>query len=1059
MKSHGSLPRLYFGVMVSSTFTDLERQREALIKAVHRQDLKAIAMENDSAKPDGDVIDSSLNMVRDSSAYIGIISHKYGQVPLCEIKNPENLSLTELEFREAQRLDRATLIFIMGDDHDVKRSDVEQDPEKMVKLAAFRERVKRAGATSEVQRVYKVFESFNEFEISAAQSLGLLQRHLETQVSSGVSKIAIRGADAEDNGIGRDAIPKPPSFYAEPPYIGSHAFVGRLQQMETLNDWASADDSHAILLFEAIGGSGKSILTWEWVMRCSQKIRSDWAGRCWYSFYERGATMADFCRRTLSYITGEPVDKLKDKNTAELAGSLIRHLRSNPWLVVLDGLERVLVSYHRLDAAQIPDEQAGESDAISDRNPCSAINPEDEDLLRALSAASPSKLLLTTRLVPRVLMNSSGQPIPGVLHERLPGLRPLDAELLIRSCGVAGDSQKIQSYLKNNCDCHPLVIGVLAGLITNYLPDKGNFDRWVEDEIGGGGLNLADLNLLGKRNHILSAAFAALPDNSRKILSILALLSGSVDYDTLAALDPSLPDTLEGTSTDDSNDELSGWGEGPNGTLSLNISSHVDIDRAKKVREVAIRDMAPQLADTIKDLEGRGLLQYDHGSRRYDLHPVVRGVAVGGLKNDEVSLYGQRVIDCFSQMARNPYELAENLGDFDNARLIVRSLFQMGRQIDAAIFIGENNFLSVLNSKFEAHNEILSILRPFFSEDWTVAPLVYGANGSISFASMASMSLRRIGALSESYRVSERAIFSLIESERYYSLCSQLINLSSTAGDQNCLRLEDRLINLALEGIRLKTYEKSSSVSVYLARFRQLAKLGRFDEAGKLWKYRLMKAVDDSAIAVASHHYALYLFLSGRMTEGDLVELESKVGDSSALGRRNMVCLRGYWYLEQGDWERAKASLQQAVSLANKAGKVDRRSEIRLAYVQANLGELVDPRQVAEQFSYSVSDQCLRGLAELWFVAGDVEKARCYGLKALLWARGEGDAYSQWYEKTKTIQLLNQLGVNASAIASAGEESPDSEIPLEGAIRAVFRKIRRVEAAASAEEPYWRKGK
>ena len=66
----GNSPIRYRGVMVSSTFTDLERHRTALIKAVHGQELTAVAMENDSAKADVDVIDSSLQMVRDASAYV-----------------------------------------------------------------------------------------------------------------------------------------------------------------------------------------------------------------------------------------------------------------------------------------------------------------------------------------------------------------------------------------------------------------------------------------------------------------------------------------------------------------------------------------------------------------------------------------------------------------------------------------------------------------------------------------------------------------------------------------------------------------------------------------------------------------------------------------------------------------------------------------------------------------------------------------------------------------------------------------------------------------------------
>ena len=115
-------PRQYRGVMISSTFTDLEQHRAALIDAIKGQGLADVAMENDSAKPDVDVIDSSLRMVRDASAYIGVISRKYGQTPECPIRNPGKLSITELEFNEAQRLGRPVLLFIMGNKHPLMRS-------------------------------------------------------------------------------------------------------------------------------------------------------------------------------------------------------------------------------------------------------------------------------------------------------------------------------------------------------------------------------------------------------------------------------------------------------------------------------------------------------------------------------------------------------------------------------------------------------------------------------------------------------------------------------------------------------------------------------------------------------------------------------------------------------------------------------------------------------------------------------------------------------------------------------------------------------------------------
>ena len=151
-------PRLYLAVMISSTFTDLKEHRAALIAAIDGEGLTHVAMENDSAKADVDVIDSSLRMVRDASAYALVIGRKYGQTPRGE------LSLTELEFDEAMRLKRPILLFIRGDQHLLREADIETDSGKRAKLNAFRERAKRKGPDSAVPYVHR-------YELNKARAL------------------------------------------------------------------------------------------------------------------------------------------------------------------------------------------------------------------------------------------------------------------------------------------------------------------------------------------------------------------------------------------------------------------------------------------------------------------------------------------------------------------------------------------------------------------------------------------------------------------------------------------------------------------------------------------------------------------------------------------------------------------------------------------------------------------------------------------------------------------------------------------------------------------------
>ena len=691
---------MFKGVMISSTFTDLKEHRAALMDALRRQGFKEIAMENDSAKPIG-VLDSSLGMVADASAYICLVSKKYGQMS-------NEISLTEREFNEAQRMKLPILVFVMGEYHPVLEKDIEIDAAKRTKLEAFRERAKQ-------NLVYAEFQSLAEFEKKAIHAVADLRRYLDTNRTQSQP----------------DPIPTPPTLYAEPRYIGSHDFVGRRSQLEDLNEWAKPADPHPVLLFDAIGGTGKSMLTWQWTTKHATQVRGDWAGIFWYSFYERGAIMADFCRRALAYITGEPLDTFNKRKTADLSRQLLHHLQISPWLLVLDGLERVLVAYHRFDAASVTDEEASQpTDQIAKRDPCAAIRPEDDDLLRALATATPSKMLITTRLVPKVLLNQANQPIPGVLRVSLPGLRPADAEQLLKSCCIKGNSEAIQNYLKNHCDCHPLVTGVLAGLINDYLPDTGNFDAWAAAPDGGRRLNLASLDLVQKRNHILEASLGAIPEEGRQLLSILALLSESVDYSTLNA---------------------------------LNLM---------------------ELPETIRDLKHRGVLQYDRVSKQYDLHPVVRGIVAGKLRPEEKDSFGQRVVDHFSAKAHDPYEQAETLDAVRDGLRVVRTLLKMQRY-EEAFDACSGGLTHALVFNIEDYAEVLSLLRPFFTKGWGVLPDDIDERAAAHLANTVAVVLDDLGEHAGSLLAYRAALANALQRKDWLGVGGRLRNISHMLGRYN----------------------------------------------------------------------------------------------------------------------------------------------------------------------------------------------------------------------------------------------------------------------------------
>ena len=1043
-------PRRIHGVMLSSTFTDLEQHRAALIKAIKGEGLTDVAMENDSAKPDVDVIDSSLRMVQEASAYIGVISRRYGQTPSCPKRNPNELSMTELEFNEAQGLGRPIVLFIMGDRHLLREADIETETSKREKLNAFRERAKQMKPDSPVHRVYATFDSLEDFNSKAIHAVANLRRYLdETGARSAQRQTATFVLDPTV----ADPIPAPPGLYAEPPYIGSHKFVGRFAQLDILIDWAAPTDPHPVLLFDAIGGAGKSILSWEWATKHATEVRGDWAGRFWYSFYEHGAIMADFCRRALAYMSGKPLDDFGRVSPPELSERLLHHLRDRPWLLILDGLERVLVAYHRYDAAQIPDEVANApSDQIAHRDPCASIRPEDDDLLRALAAAAPSKLLITSRLVPRVLLNPASQPIPGVLRSSLPGLRPADAEALLRSCGVSGASHAIRDYLKGHCDCHPLVIGVLAGLIKDYLPDKGNFDAWVSDPAGGGRLNLANLDLVQKRNHILRAALDALPERSRQLLSTLALVSAAVDYPTLSALNPHLPPEPEEVKEPPDPETSLRWKRMSEAEKRQAQQEYQAVLQRRKEYEQAIKTRrqspaflaAPQaLTITVRDLERRGLLQYDAEVKRHDLHPVVRGIAAGGLLPEEKNRYGQRVVDHFSHQAHSPYRKAETLEDFRYGLHLIRALLHMDRQQEAYnAFYGE--FSAALRENVEAYVELLSLIRPLFAQGWGTLPDGLEESASVKLAEVAATSLYCIGANDEALRATAAAVPVHVRQKRWSDVCRNLMAIAIIHGDQLRLAKDERLRLLLLD-LATVIDDKALLIDARVCRFIQLARMGQWENAEGTW--RLLPPRDgnwpdrsyDRGYVELS--YAFFSLWSGVLTEECLAVADRLVKEKKARrDLRSLLGLRGEWQLAQGQWALAADSLREAVRMAREVGLTDTAAENQFALARLHLRQLPNARREAEQLARA-KIPAHRTLADLWLAIGDYKEATKHAVLAYKWAWGDGEPYVFRYELNKARALLEKLGAEVPKLPPYNPAA-DEELPWEDEVAAVIEGLR-----------------
>src|SRR2546423_7637065 len=88
------------------------------------------------------------------------------------------------------------------------------------------------------------------------------------------------------------------------------------------------------------------------------------AGQMWWSLYESDATFENFIIRALAYVSRRAREDV-EKNTkpGEREEFLLAALDREPFLLVLDGLERILIAYARMDANRLADDDLDQQTA------------------------------------------------------------------------------------------------------------------------------------------------------------------------------------------------------------------------------------------------------------------------------------------------------------------------------------------------------------------------------------------------------------------------------------------------------------------------------------------------------------------------------------------------------------------------------------------------------------------------------------------------------------------------------------------------------------------------
>src|SRR6185295_17900464 len=156
------------------------------------------------------------------------------------------------------------------------------------------------------------------------------------------------------------------------------------------------------------GGMGKSALTWKWFNEVAPQEMKNLAGRMWWSFYESDATFENFIARALAYVSNRPLDEVQSMPAPERETQLLSALDHEPFLLVLDGLERILIAYARMDAARLDDSEVGKESNLR-----KTADPRVGRFLQKLAKVRHSRVLVSSRLYPAELETSGGDPAPG----------------------------------------------------------------------------------------------------------------------------------------------------------------------------------------------------------------------------------------------------------------------------------------------------------------------------------------------------------------------------------------------------------------------------------------------------------------------------------------------------------------------------------------------------------------------------------------------------------------------------------------------------------------------
>jgi len=767
-----------------------------------------------------------------------------------------------------------------------------------------------------------------------------------------------------------------PDYWAlKHPYPMPPNFTGRVHERATLTQWLKDDSENHLFILRALGGFGKSALSWQWLTHDVKP--EEFPKVVFWSFYEGDASFEHFIEETLKYLNIEV-----PQGQHPQVDALLKAMQGGKILLIMDGFERALRAYSSMNAAYQGDEaQAavlGGGDAAESNSQLDCVNINAEIFLKNLCSLPniKSKVLITTRLTPRAV-KPRGEHVLGCREVELTSMQPADAVEFFHKQKIKGTHAEIEAVCATY-GYHPLSLRLLAGRILKDFENPADIVVAQRLQIDG--------DIIQQKHHVLEVSYDSLPEQEQKLLSTIACFRSPIELKTLEAITES--------------------------------KENLDTD--------------------LHDLVERGLLHFDDKNKKFDLHPIVRRYTYERLTTPDRTTAHTRLIDYFEAVPKAEkaekledfapvielYYHMVRAGMLDEARQLYRDSLANPIHYRFGMYQIE---IELLRSLFPDSEGRLPRLKEKSAQAWTLNELA----GSYAFS---GQSRRAVPLVKMHNTLAEKASNKRSLSAGLLNMATQQLIVGALKDANSNLRRQidlSREIEYKLaEGVGhqelslLLSYcgvwqeaKRQADESLKLAK-----KEKHLQMQGATWLYRTLHSLLIARSDVKSKKVNLKTSIESASHAFELTDEDARQNYPVPRDFIRAYWLLGAAYRMNNELDKAEENLSKAISMCRQINLVADEANIildlaRLRYDQKNFEEA---KSLADE-ALLITERCgyvLQGADVNLFLAQyaleqekDQAKAKAYAEEALKLATCDGPPYYYKVAYEEAERLLARLNV------------------------------------------------